>query len=202
MYIPSYFKPNDSALVQDLMIQNSFATLINSNQDPLQITHLPLELQNDGSKHGTLFGHVARANPQWRNWKANPHVTAIFHGPHAYISPRWYTPAPDNVPTWNYAVVHVHGHARVIEDSNEAYDLQRRLVKKYDPNWNLELNEKDRQELLAGIIVFAITIETIEAKLKLSQQSSDDNHASVVKNLSQSADYMNQAIALLMKQTR
>jgi transcriptional regulator len=55
-----------------------------------------------------LVGHVACANHQWRAFDGTAEALAVFHGPHAYVSPTWYATSPA-VPTWNYAVVHAYG---------------------------------------------------------------------------------------------
>jgi transcriptional regulator len=73
--------------------------------------------------HGTLVGHPARANPQWRELAGQ----AVFTGPHAYISPTWYG-AETVVPTWNYAAVHAYGPAEVVEDREHLLEIVRRSV--------------------------------------------------------------------------
>jgi transcriptional regulator len=55
----------------------------------LSADHLPLHLAAAIGPFGALQGHVARANPLWRD-AADSEVLAIFHGPQAYVTPSWY----------------------------------------------------------------------------------------------------------------
>ena len=199
MYTPKYFKTDQLSLVHQIIEQNQFATLISKTSNEMAITHLPLYFRPNESEHGVIYGHLARANSQWKDWKNINRVTAIFHGPHAYISPRWYEPAPDNVPTWNYAAVHVHGSIEILNDSSEAYSVVKELVEINDTHWKLELSERDRKGMMAAIVVFRINVETIEATFKLSQNHPLANRESVIKNLSNSAGEMDRRVASLMR---
>ena len=90
MYVPKAFQVSDSRVLADFIASNSFATLINSVQGSLFATHLPLILDRSRSSQGALLGHVARANRHWHAFDGQQEALAIFHGPHAYISPSWY----------------------------------------------------------------------------------------------------------------
>ena len=109
------FAERDLAALHAFLDDNAFATLISPDPIDPHITHLPLLLERARGDFGTLLGHMARANPHWRRLEAQPGVLAVFHGPHAYVSPSWYAAHP-SVPTWNYAVVHVHGNARLMHE--------------------------------------------------------------------------------------
>src|SRR5262249_5079837 len=112
MYLPKYTVPKKEDAALDLMDQYPFATLLSQREDSPLISHLPLLLNRE---QNTLIGHMARANSHWRILSENPRVTVLFHGPHTYVTPKWYVSGRD-VPTWNYAVVHVTGRAKLIED--------------------------------------------------------------------------------------
>ncbi len=111
MYIPSSFAERNVSKLHDFVTANSFATLVSANSprsnnggEP-QASHLPLLCDRTFGPLGQLVGHMATANPHWRQLDGEK-VLAIFAGPHAYISPTWYE--TDNaVPTWNYVAVHV-----------------------------------------------------------------------------------------------
>ena len=109
MYIPKSFQVTDPEVLAAFIRAHSFATLVSAVDGTPFATHLPLLLDQ-----GTLLGHVARANPHWQAFDGQREALAIFHGPHAYISPTWYATGPA-VPTWNYAAVHVYGAPRLIE---------------------------------------------------------------------------------------
>ena len=111
MYLPAAFGCDDLPLLLSLMRRHPFATVVGVAGGAPEIAHLPL-LVKEGPLR--IEGHVARQNPLARLVEAGAPLTAVFHGPHAYVSPRFYRTAP-NVPTWNYAVVHASGPARATE---------------------------------------------------------------------------------------
>src|SRR5215471_19198631 len=107
MYIPASFDVSDERILEWFIGRYAFATLITSSSAGLSASHIPITLRKREGR-GCLIGHVARANGQWRTFDGKAEALAIFHGPHAYISPTWYATAPA-VPTWNYAAVHAYG---------------------------------------------------------------------------------------------
>src|SRR4051812_30548956 len=111
MYQPPLFRNSDPALLLPLMQRHPFATLVGVLDGAPEVAHLPLLAKDRPLR---IEGHVARPNPMVRLVEAGARLTAIFHGPHAYVSPRFYRTAP-NVPTWNYAVVHASGPVRLVE---------------------------------------------------------------------------------------
>jgi transcriptional regulator len=127
MYIPKAFHVSDRSVLDAFITHNSFATLVSTVDGTLYATHLPLIFDRTPSSPGVLLGHVARANPHWRAFDGHQEALAIFHGPHAYISPSWYATSPA-VPTWNYAVVHAYGVPHVVEDDAWLAHLVDRLV--------------------------------------------------------------------------
>ena len=100
--------------MQRLIRDYPFATLVTARAPEPQISHLPLLFHSAPEPNGVLIGHMARANPHWRQFADGP-TMALFHGPHAYVSPSWYAEPEKAVPTWNYAVVHASSR-RVVED--------------------------------------------------------------------------------------
>jgi transcriptional regulator len=128
MYIPKYYRVTDETTVAQFIRQNSFATLISCEGQLPIATHLPLELLQKENGEKFLNGHVARANKQWRTFETNEEVLAIFAGPHAYVSARWYDHV--NVPTWNYMVAHVYGKPRLVTDHDELHTMLEQLVDK------------------------------------------------------------------------
>jgi len=122
MYLPKPFREDDPARLHALIRAHGFATLISERDGEPFASHLPLLLDAERGPRGTLLGHMARANPQWRSFDQGRAALAIFHGPHCYVSPSWYANAPA-VPTWNYAAVHAYGRPRVLEDGGEVRAL-------------------------------------------------------------------------------
>src|SRR5882757_4724441 len=114
MYVPSHNRMDDRAEQVAFMRQYSFATLVTSDSQAVpRATHLPFVVVEEGAQM-RLVAHLARANPQWRDFTDAGEVLVIFQGPHAYISPNLYQRHP-SVPTWNYAAVHAYGSLRLLE---------------------------------------------------------------------------------------
>ena len=199
MYTPPHFRVDDTATAHEIIRRYSFATLITVVDGHPSISHLPFLFEADQSAHGKLVAHMARANPQWRSFPDGGKVTVVFQGPHAYVSPRWYAPEPDSVPTWNYAVVHCTGTPRILADDADAFEAQRKLVAAHDPEWTLDLPEKDKMEMLHAIVVFEIPVERMEAKFKLSQNRSAEDQANVARKLTEQGDDLGRYMAEIMR---
>ncbi len=121
-------------------------------------------------------------------FEAETPVTAIFHGAHAYISPAWYQPKEDNVPTWNYAAVHVSGMSSIETNTLATFKLLQKITdhfeKKYQTDWALpDVPNAELTKLLGQIVAFKIKITDIQAKFKLSQKQDSKNRSSVIHNL-------------------
>ena len=116
MYLPKHFA-GDEAVGREVMQAHSWALLMTTDEAGAPFaTHLSLLWQDDGSEHGALIGHLARANPHWKLFERPVESLALFWGPHAYVSPTWYTPGP-KVPTWNYVTVHAYGRPQIVDDT-------------------------------------------------------------------------------------
>jgi transcriptional regulator len=203
MYIPASFAAPDREHVFRAIERYSFATLVSGAGSTLVASHLPLLLDRGGGPQGTLLGHMARANPQWRT-AAGSESLAIFTGPHAYISPRWYE-APGAVPTWNYIAVHAYGPLELIDDRQQAEELLRRMIDVYEAGqpepWRLEGPREDIERLLEQIVAFRIPLQRLEGKWKLHQNRPADQRAKVVAALERRTDGDSRAIADEMRLT-
>jgi transcriptional regulator len=171
LYVPTHFRLEERTRLVDFMREHAFATLISGGDAGLHVSHVPLIVDLDGEAI-RLRGHVARANAQWESLEAAREVTAIFHGPHAYVSPTWYVAHP-SVPTWNYAVVHAHGKARLTDEA-ELHEIVTELSAKYEaanaPPWKLsEQPAAYVSSMLSMIVGFEIEVARVEGKFKLSQ---------------------------------
>lgn len=186
LYTPSLFAATDRAAISRLIHDHPFATLITPAQAEPLVTHLPLLLAADCEPHGTLLGHVARANPHWRAMQDAESV-AVFHGPHAYVSPSWYADPARAVPTWNYAVVHAHGIAEIVTDPKTTRGILDHLTQRFEGNrdapWQLALPERERDAMIGAIVAFRLRIRRIEGKFKLSQNRPQLDRARVIAAL-------------------
>ena len=188
MYTPENFKISDLQTLHLDMERWNFATLITPDTEGgSQVTHLPLLLKRDASHLGTLAGHMAKANAHWQAFNADRESLAIFHGPHAYISPRWYH-TDQAVPTWNYVVVHAFGRPRLLQgtESMQAHLMQ--LIQLHEGtgpgSWRPEkLSRETYAALLKAIVCFEMPILQIEGKAKLGQNRSRGDIEGLIQGL-------------------
>ncbi len=106
MYVPKLFAVEDSATLQDFMDEFNFATMVTGRDSELTASHIPFLLDRSVGPYGALRAHIAIRNPQLKDLQSGDQALVIFQGPHSYVSPSWYV-NPENVPTWNYTVVHL-----------------------------------------------------------------------------------------------
>ncbi len=203
MYVPDLYAQHDVPILHDFMRQHSFATLITQHEGAPFASHLPVMVDSRIGAQGALIGHMARNNPQSRDFAAGVEVLAIFHGPHAYVSGAWYEPGPMTVPTWNYVAVHAYGCARILPEE-EMIETLHGLVdeneKGHETPWKLELTPALRQRALPAIVGFEITLQRLEGKFKLGQNRSEQDRQNVIAQLAQSecgrgvAEWMNKIL--------
>lgn len=205
MYIPKSFAETNETTLHEFIEQHSFATLVSSDGTEPFASHLPLLLDRHAGPHGTLIGHMARANPQWRTAEGQQ-VMVIFHGPHTYISPSWYE-AVNVVPTWNYVAVHAYGTLRRLTDERRLLEIVRQTVEYYEASlpepWSTDRAELDFiNGLLGAIVGFEIIIDRIEGKWKLNQNHDRARREKVIRALREAggedqrqiADWMTQSL--------
>jgi len=200
MYIPEHFRIEDRATALAFMRANPFAILVSTTNDGPFATHVPVVLRETAEQ---LFirGHVAKANPHWRYLESQPECLMIFHGPHAYISPKNYN-THENVPTWNYAAVHAYGHARMYSEPNDLVAMLHELIPTFEAAYAEQfstLSETYLSRNLSHIVGFEITVTKLETKFKLSQNRMHDEQQRVIESLSASDDTTISAVAQLMR---
>ena len=200
MYIPEFNRVRDHADTVSFIQANPFAILVSASDGGPFATHLPI-LARDADNRMVLHGHMAKANPHWRLLENGQESLAIFHGPHAYISPSLYE-SRESVPTWNYAAVHVYGHARVFSEPSWLLEETREIIHAFDPGYFAQwssLSDKFRDGMLKHIVGFEIVASRIEAKFKISQNRTKADQAAVIGSLEQGADSAAVGVATLMQ---
>lgn len=190
MYIPRRYEEKDKEKIHAFIRENSFGILISVKDGTLGGTHIPVLLEKDADGRDVLMGHISRGNEQKYALTDGAKVLVIFSGPHAYISPRWYTQM--NVPTWNYIAVHVYGTVKLVE-GDELHAALRRLMDHYEhpmpqPVKVEEIPEKTYQENFRGIVGFKIFIDDMQAAYKLSQNRDETSYHNVIGELEKGDD--------------
>lgn len=202
MYTPRHFAADEAAAL-DLIEGNGFGALIMRGAEGApEISHFPFVLDRAGNR---LLAHAARANPIWKLMDGTAEATAVFQGPNAYVSPDWYEKPAASVPTWNYAVVHIHGRPAALDDDG-LIDVLVRLTSVNEARlapktpWKIDkLDPAFFQGLRKGIVGFALPIERIEAKLKLSQnKTASPDFARTRDALAALDDHDAKAVAAMM----
>jgi len=199
MFIPSSFKMSDISEIHEFMRKHSFAMLITQGEGGMAATHLPMLLDAEAGPRGTLIGHMAKANPQWRN--VTGEALVVFPGPHAYISASWYE-TPGTVPTWNYVTAHAYGAFQLVEDPDALHDILTRTASVYERRmpkpWSYDVAAPDVNQMLKAIVGFRIEISRLEGKAKLNQNHPEERRRKVIRALEAQGDENSLAIAKLM----
>lgn len=206
MYCPAHFEEDRPEVLRALIASHPLATLVRSSPEGLVADHVPLLHREDGSRYGRLIGHVARANPLWRA-APSEELLLVFQGAQGYVSPNWYaSKAVDGrvVPTWNYAVVHVHGRLRPIEDAAGITGIVTALTDTHEASqphpWQVsDAPAEHTARLIANIVGIEISITRMSGKWKVSQNQPPGNRASLVKALEASGSSEAAVMAALVK---
>jgi transcriptional regulator len=192
MYTPKSYREERLEVLHALMAAHPLGALVRMAQDGLCADHLPFEIAppTPGAPFGTLRAHVARANPLWRSDGVDAMV--IFQGPHAYITPAWYAEkelSGEEVPTFDYAVVHAHGPLRVIDERDWLLAFLARLTARHEADQPQPWQVGDAppayiDKLLKAIVGIEIPLARLEGKWKMEQKNSAQDQAPLARELS------------------
>ncbi|MBW8887041.1 MAG: FMN-binding negative transcriptional regulator [Fibrobacteres bacterium] len=196
MYNPSAFTESDPVVLLEFIDRNPFATVVTASENEPKVSHIPMYYaETDGKRF--LVGHFARANDHWRN--LNGKTTAIFHGPHAYISSKWYA-TENTVPTWNYVTVHASGRLSVV-DEKELHSIIDLMIRRHEGDirsFQAGLSEEARGHLEKQIVGVKMEIETLEGKWKVSQNKSLEIQRKIIGKLTEAGDWNSAQVAMIM----
>ena len=203
VYLPPVFTETRPEILIAHIERYDFGLLISHGEHGLVSSHVPFLVERRGDQL-YLQGHLARPNPQVSNLAQGNEVLAVFSGPHAYISPRWYASGPA-VPTWNYADVHAYGAVRPIDDADWLRDLLRRLSQRHESGsetpWRMEDQPADYMAgMLRGIVGFEISVTRLEGKFKLSQNRPAADRPRIIAALEAAGDAEAGGVARMMRQ--
>ncbi|MNR90362.1 Protease synthase and sporulation protein PAI 2 [compost metagenome] len=177
MYIPADFEVTQIDEMHQLMRNAPLGILFTHGISGLDANHLPFELQADNTEFGILHAHVSRSNPIWQDLKNGDEVLVVFRAGDAYISPQWYPSKQEHhqqVPTWNYRVVHAYGRVTIWDDERYVRGVVARLTRTHEATqpepWKMTDAPKDYLEpMLKAIVGIEIEITQLQGKSKLSQ---------------------------------
>jgi transcriptional regulator len=208
MYLPKHFEQHDREQLIALMRERPLATLITITPDGTSADLIPLEYIADEGEHGTLRGHVARANPLWQ--RAGTIALAVFTGPEAYISPGWYASKQEHgkvVPTWNYTMVQGRGVLRAVDEAPWLHALVQRLTNHHEATqatpWHVSDAPDDYvQQMLRAIVGIEMPLTSLIGKWKISQNRSAADREGTAQGLAAAnADEMASLVRIAKPQT-
>lgn len=206
MYVPRAFAVDDIKILHQQMQASPLPVLVTHASQGLLASHVPMLLNPDEGPCGTLYGHLARANPHWQDLAQGTEALVIFAGEQAYISPTFYPGKADHgkaVPTWNYLAVHAYGMAEVFDDAERLLALVSHLSDRHEANrpapWAVSDAPADYVDsMLKAIVGFRLPITRLQGKRKLSQNRDARDQAGVRQGLLANPNPQDHALAHLM----
>lgn len=191
MYIPSHHQETDLVVLHSLIEAHPLGAWVSLQDGELVANHIPFLLDRGRGPHGTLVGHVARANPVWRSFSRDRDSLVIFQGVNSYITPSWYPSKREHgkaVPTWNYVVVHAYGRPVAIEDPawliGHLTGLSARHESGQPVPWTLDDAPRDFIERLVDAIVgIEIPLTSLQGKWKVSQNRPESDKVGIIEGL-------------------
>ena len=196
MYQPKHFEESDRVAMAALLHGCPLGLLISLGPAGLVANAIPFILDQEAGERGVFRCPVSKANTQWSQIGTGSEVLVVFQGAQHYVHPGWYETKRETgkvVPTWNYAMVQVRGHARAIADgawlSRQIRDLTDMMEGRYPTPWSVDdapVPYIDAQ--LRGIIGIEISITSMTGKWKVSQNRSEPDRSGVIAGLRSRAD--------------
>jgi transcriptional regulator len=210
MYQPPAFREDRLEVQHALIRAHPLGLLITAGPTGLLANPFPFLLDADGTPLGTLRLHIARANPQWREFDAIDECLVVFQGPQDYVTPSWYATKRETgkvVPTWNYVMVHAWGRPRVVNDAvwlrRQLDDLTASREAKRDAPWKVDDAPADFvAQQMRAIVGVEIPIGRIEGKWKMSQNRPEADRAGVIAGFRESGPAGEEIAALVAERGR
>jgi len=206
VYLPAHFNEVRNDVMHALMRAHPLSTLVTQCDTGLVANHVPVQTLDEPAPLGSIRGHIARANPLWRDYRGDTEALAIFQGPQAYVSPSFYPSKAltgEVVPTWNYAVVHASGTLRFIQDANWLRELVAGLTTTHEAPraapWKMEdAPDAYIDKMLTSIVGFEFSITALKGKWKVSQNRTRSDRGGVQRSLASAPDQDSQEIAAML----
>lgn len=207
MYLPPLFEEKDLAVLRETVNQVGIGTLVTFKDSDIEISHIPMLLDENQDGSLRLLGHLSRNNPQFQPLSNDNRALVMFLGPNAYISPQWYPSTAQtgrSVPTWNYTVVHIRGPIRFFQEEDRILELLTRQTALHESArscpWSPAQAPADHIHTMArGVVGFEIPVENIQGKWKMSQYASKEDRKGAIAGLKREASEKPAAVAEIME---
>jgi transcriptional regulator len=206
LYLPTHFNETRTGVLHALMRARPLCTLVTVTESGLVANHVPVQTLDEPAPLGCIRGHIARANPLWREYRSESPALAIFQGPQVYISPSFYpskAKSGEVVPTWDYAVVHAGGTLRFIDDPQWLRGFVAGLTDTHEApraqRWKIDdAPAVYIDKMLKLIVGFEFSILSLAGKWKVSQNRTQQDRQGVIQNLQNAGDADSREIAALL----
>jgi transcriptional regulator len=206
LYLPAHFNETRPDVMRALMRSRPLSTLVTQCETGLVANHVPVQTLEEPAPLGCIRGHIARANPLWKEYRADTQALAIFQGPQVYVSPSFYpskAKTGEVVPTWNYAVVHASGTLRFIQDTAWLRDFVAGLTTTHEQPRAMPWKIDDApapyiDKMLSLIVGFEFSITALSGKWKVGQNRTQADQQGVIRNLQSAGDANSHEIAALL----
>lgn len=203
MYLPSHFEEQRVDVLHQLIRERPLGTLVTLDSKGLNANHIPFEVDQEPAPRGTLRGHVARANPVWRDFSQTVEALVVFLGPQTYVTPSWYQTKSESgevVPTFNYLAVHAYGPIVIHQERDWLRGFVTRLTNRFEAQratpWHVsDAPDAFIEKQLGAIVGLEIRVTKLIGKWKVSQNRPAADRTGVVRGLSESTDADSLAIA-------
>jgi transcriptional regulator len=210
MYNPPSFAEHDLGVLHGFIEAHPLGALVTASPGGLFATHLPLVLDRALGPHGTLQGHVARANPHHELAGEGAEALVLFTGPDSYVTPTMYAAKATHgkvVPTWNYVAVHARGTLRFVREPDALRRHLARLTARHEAGrpqpWAITDAPADYiAKQLGAIVGVEIEITRLEGKWKMSQNRSAEDVDGVIEGLAASSDPREREVAEIVRERR
>jgi transcriptional regulator len=195
----SFHAPRRQDIVE-LILKYPFANLITHHNGRTEISHLPFIYVEEEGDHGSLYVHLARANPRWLAIDEGAECIVVFNGPQSYISPSWYPPnSEDHIPTWNYAAVHAYGKGERLDDPNKVFWQMDQIHRMHDQGPLTTVSEEEKQSMIPQVVLFRIPIDRWENIFKLTQNRDLADAEGAMGKLAESSNSLKKELSKLMQ---
>ncbi|MCC7049540.1 MAG: FMN-binding negative transcriptional regulator [Alphaproteobacteria bacterium] len=203
MYLPTQFKEERTDVLHAAIRQARLGTLVTLGPQGLEASHVPMLVDPEPAPYGTLRGHIAKANGQWRAPAKDVQALAMFLGPHAYVTPSWYATKKETgkvVPTWNYVAIHAYGPVEFFDDPDRLMAVVTGLTDTHEKPraepWAVSDAPADfLRAQLKGIVGFALPIARLEGKWKMSQNRTAQDRDGVIEGLAREGGPVEAAVS-------
>ncbi|MDC0598668.1 FMN-binding negative transcriptional regulator [Gammaproteobacteria bacterium] len=208
MYIPKVNEEKNISILHALVTSHPLGTWVTHTHEGLIVNHIPFMINSTLGENGTLVGHVAKANPIWKQFSSTENSVIIFQGVETYITPSWYPSKNEHgkaLPTWNYAVVHAYGLPRIIEDKEWLLNHLNELTDEHESEQALPWKVADAPEdyikhMLKGVVGIEIPIAKLEGKWKVNQNKQESDKLGVIEGLLSREDAQSKEMASYVQQ--